>query len=223
MDVGYVEGVSWGEGVRWRGEGGKLGRGGGGGVGVLTWRAGQKCCFWALFGKLLHIGRPWMNVFVRVLQRREKLSLRPRPGKTAQKPHKNRSNLLEKPFKNHRKKWAVFERFFKQDLSGLSGFSKKTAQTAQILLENRSNRSNLERFLSGISTRVLSGVCIHQLQSAADQEWFLARLSRNFNSAVVHIRLRMQEPEGSRQHQNHVQILTHDALSHSQPTQLFRS
>ena len=66
--------------------------------------------------------------------------------------------LLEKPFKNHRKKWAVFERFFKQDLSGLSGFSKKTtqtaqtAQTAQILLENR---SNIERFLSGISTRVL--------------------------------------------------------------------
>ena len=67
--------------------------------------------------------------------------------------------LLEKPFKNHRKKWAVFERFFKQNLSGLSGFSKKTAQTAQIaqiLLENRSNRSNFERFLSGISTREAS-------------------------------------------------------------------
>ena len=45
------------------------------------------------------------------------------------KPLKNRSKtaqiLLEKPFKNHRKKWAVSERFFKQDLSGLSGFSKK--------------------------------------------------------------------------------------------------
>ena len=76
-----------------------------------------------------------------------------------QKRSKTAQILLEKPFKNHRKKWAVFERFFKQDLSGLSGFSKKTAQTAQtaqiaqILLENRSNRSNLERFLSGISTR----------------------------------------------------------------------
>ena len=46
--------------------GGTLGRGGGGG---LTWGAGQKCCFWALFGKLLLIGRPWMNVFVRVLQK----------------------------------------------------------------------------------------------------------------------------------------------------------
>ena len=58
--------------------------------------------------------------------------------------------MLEKPFKNHRKKWAVFERFYKQDLSGLSGFFKKktpkppkmlktlkfcwkTAQTAHIL------------------------------------------------------------------------------------------
>ena len=49
---------------------------------------------------------------------------------------------------------GFFERFSKQDLSGLSGFSEKTAQTAQILLENSSNRSNLERFLSGISTRV---------------------------------------------------------------------
>ena len=102
---------------------GKLGRGGGG-VGFLTWRAGQKRCFWAFFGKLRHFGRPWMNVFVRVLQRRETLSLEPRPGKTAQKP-----------LKNHRKKWAVFERFFKQDLSGLSGFSKKNRP-------NRPNRSN---------------------------------------------------------------------------------
>ena len=45
------------------------------------------------------------------------------------KPLKNRLKtaqiMLEKPFKNHRKKWAVFERFFKQDMSGLSGFSKK--------------------------------------------------------------------------------------------------
>ena len=35
-------------------------------VDVKSW---SKCCFWALFGKLLHIGRPWMNVFVRVLQK----------------------------------------------------------------------------------------------------------------------------------------------------------
>ena len=41
--------------------------------------------------------------------------------------------LLEKPFHNHRKNWAVFERFFKQDLSGLSSFSKK----------NRPNRTYL--------------------------------------------------------------------------------
>ena len=66
-----------------------------------------------------------------------------------------------RPLKNRSKITARNERFFKQDLSGLSDFSKKTAQTAQttqiaqILLENRSNRSNLERFLSGISTRVL--------------------------------------------------------------------
>ena len=77
---------------------------------------------------------------------------------TSSREHRSKTAqiLLEKPFKNHRKKWAVFGRFFKQDLSGLSSFSKKTAQTAQtaqILLENRSNRSNLERFLSGISTR----------------------------------------------------------------------
>ena len=131
---------------------GKLGRWGGGG-GLLTWRAGQKCCFWALFGKLLHIGRPWMNVFVRVLQRRETLSLGPRTGKTAQKPLKNRSNLAWKPFKNHRKKWAVFERFLSGFLSKIwavwAVFPKKppkppkplkplkscwkTAQTAQIL------------------------------------------------------------------------------------------
>ena len=67
-----------------------------------------------------------------------------------------------RPLKNRSKITARNERFFKQDLSGLSDFSKKTAQTAQttqiaqILLENRSNRSNLERFLSGISTRVVA-------------------------------------------------------------------
>ena len=80
---------------------------------------------------------------------RETLSLGPRPGKTAQQP-------LKSCLKNRSKITARNERFFKQDLSGLSSFSKKTAQTAQtaqILLKNRSNRSNLERFLSGISTR----------------------------------------------------------------------
>ena len=34
---------------------------------------GQKCRFWALFRKLLHIGRPWMNGFGRVLQKVESL------------------------------------------------------------------------------------------------------------------------------------------------------
>ena len=33
---------------------------------------------------------------------------------------------------------------------------KNRSKTAQILLENRSNRSNLERFFSGISARVVS-------------------------------------------------------------------
>ena len=79
---------------------------------------GQKCCFWALFGKLLHWmnvfvhGRPWMNVFFRVLQRRETLSLGPRPGKTAQKPLKNRSNLAWKTVQKSPQEmsgfWAVF-------------------------------------------------------------------------------------------------------------------
>ena len=55
------------------------------------------------------------------------------------RPLKNRSQtaqiLLEKPFKNHRKKWAVFERFSKQDLSGWAVFPKNRL--------NRPNRSNL--------------------------------------------------------------------------------
>ena len=36
-------------------------------------KTGQKCCFSALFGKLKHIGRPWINVFVRVLQKLAKI------------------------------------------------------------------------------------------------------------------------------------------------------
>ena len=67
LDVGYVEGVRWGEGVRAEGGPGWAGVGGGGLIG-----AGGGCG---------------------VLQRRETLSLGPRPGKTAQKPLKNRSNL----------------------------------------------------------------------------------------------------------------------------------
>ena len=64
---GYVGGmgVRWGEGVSYVGVG-TLGRG------FVEWgegggRSWSQCSFWALFGKLLHIGRPWMNVFVRVL------------------------------------------------------------------------------------------------------------------------------------------------------------
>ena len=59
--------------------------------------------------------------------------------RNAKKPLKNAQILLEEPFKNHRKKWAIFERFFKQDLSDLSGFSKKNRPDRS----NRSNRSNL--------------------------------------------------------------------------------
>ena len=90
--------------------------------------------------------------------------------KTAQKPLKsclkNRSKITAR-----NERFLSFERFFKQDLSGLSVFPEKnaqtaqtaqttqtaqTAQTSQVLLENRSNRSYLERFLSGISTRAQS-------------------------------------------------------------------
>ena len=50
-------------------------------------------------------------------------------------------------------KWAAFELFLVQDLSGLSGFSKKslqTAQTAQILLKNRSIHSKTIDNLEGV-------------------------------------------------------------------------
>ena len=50
-----------GLGVRWRGEG-TLG-------GFDLRSCSKKSCFWALSVKLQHIGRPWMNVFVRVLQK----------------------------------------------------------------------------------------------------------------------------------------------------------
>ena len=88
--------------------------------------------------------------------------------------------------------WAVFERFIlknrsktAQDLNGfwsrnerfLSGFLSKiwavwavfpkktaqTAQTAQICLKSRSNRSYLERFLSGISTRDTKDCSINRI------------------------------------------------------------
>ena len=72
------------------------------------------------------------------------------------RPLKNRLKtthiLLEKPFKNHRKKWAVFERCFKEDLSGV--LRKIWA------VENRSNLAEKPLkpliswvVLSGISTR----------------------------------------------------------------------
>ena len=66
---GYVGGVRFR--IRWGGRWGVFGYVGGGGIrrGDGVGRGGQKCCFWALFGKLLHIGRAWMNVFVRVLQK----------------------------------------------------------------------------------------------------------------------------------------------------------
>ena len=55
-----------GGGVLWRGD--TLRPGGGGGLfDVRIWS--KMLFFWAHFGKLLHIGRPWMNLFVRVLQK----------------------------------------------------------------------------------------------------------------------------------------------------------
>ena len=64
--------------------------------------------------------------------------------KTAQNPLKNRSNLALKPFKNHRKKWAVFEWFLSKIWAVWAVFfskktpkplksCRKTAQTADIL------------------------------------------------------------------------------------------
>ena len=47
--------------------------------------------------------------------------------------------LLENPFKNHRKKWAVFERFFSKIWAVWAVFPKKNRPNRS----NRSNRSNL--------------------------------------------------------------------------------
>ena len=71
--MGYVRGVrGWGY-VRWgtsKGQEFRVTLRGG-----LRWGTSQKCCFWAIFGKLLHFGKilhiggPWINVFVRVLRK----------------------------------------------------------------------------------------------------------------------------------------------------------
>ena len=44
-----------------------------GGFGTLRGVVVMNCCFWPLFGKLLHIGGPWRNVFVQVLQKIAKI------------------------------------------------------------------------------------------------------------------------------------------------------
>ena len=87
--------------------------------------------------------------------------------RTAQKPLKNRSKIAWKTVQKSpqemsgflSKIWAVFF---------LSAQTVQTAQTAQILLENRSNRQYLERFLSGISTRASSN-CFSQIMSRIPQ------------------------------------------------------
>ena len=72
---GYIGGGMFGGGVCLGREyiGGYVG---GGGRGLLRWGTlGGGGTFWALFGKVLHIGKslhfgcPWMNLFVRVLQK----------------------------------------------------------------------------------------------------------------------------------------------------------
>ena len=96
------------------------------------------------------------------------------------RPLKNRLKttqiLLEKPFKNHRKKWAAFEQFLSKIWAVWAVFPRKppkplkplkscwkTAQTAHILLKNRSKTVSVifERFfkqdLSGFK-RFLSGL-----------------------------------------------------------------
>ena len=65
----------------------------------------------------------------------------------------------------------------------LVGFLFKTAQTtqtAQILLENRSNRSYLEGFLSGTSTRVLDPYECGQKVQKFDP--FSQYITRSFHS-----------------------------------------
>ena len=77
-------GVRWGSGVDTWGGGGWIrwgctlegvtwGGGGGGVVGVVRCgvdvRSWSKMLFLGTFLKFLYIGRPWMNVFVRVLQK----------------------------------------------------------------------------------------------------------------------------------------------------------
>ena len=54
--------VGWGRGM--------LGRWGRGSVDVRKW---SKVLFFSIFGKLLHIGRPWMKMFLRVLQKVAKI------------------------------------------------------------------------------------------------------------------------------------------------------
>ena len=123
-----------------------------------------------------------MNVFVRVLQRRETLSLGPRPGKTAQKP-------LKSCLKNRSKITARNERFFKQDLSGLRGFSKKkppkppkplkpliscwkTAQTAQILSGFRAeSRPGKGIFLKRIVLKFISAYPKKTLRTECAVVW----------------------------------------------------
>ena len=77
--------------------------------------------------------------------------------KTAQKPLKNRSKLAWKTVQKSPQEmsgfWAVFLARFEQFEQFFQKKNAQTTQTAQILLENRSNHSYLERFLSGISTR----------------------------------------------------------------------
>ena len=80
------------------------------------------------------------------------------------RPLKNRLKTAQILLENRSKITARNERFLSGFLSKIwavwAVFPKKnaqtaqTAQTAQILLKNRSNRSYLEQFLSGISTRV---------------------------------------------------------------------
>ena len=72
--------------------------------------------------------------------------------------------LLEKPFKNGRKKISAFERLFKARFERLERFFQK----------NRPNRSNPEQFLSGISTRAMP------MKPSAFQKKFV-----NFGAVII--------------------------------------
>ena len=102
---------------------------------VFDWFIYRFCMIWTILSGLSKQNAKKCLRFERFLS-----------GLSRYKPLKNRSNLAQFLSGFLSKIWAVWAVFPKKNA--------QTAQTAQVFLENRSNRSYLKRFLSGISTRV---------------------------------------------------------------------